>query len=91
MRKEKFEAFYEELCDTLIDDEFAHLQDGSLNLDEVKMYRFYKIKAMFESSQQNFTCFLRVNMSLPQLGHVRCLTGTFRSAWWYSSFVAACM
>lgn len=55
MRKEKFEAFYEELCDTLIDDEFAHLQDGSLNLDEVKMYRFYKIKAMFESSQQNFT------------------------------------
>lgn len=55
MRKEKFEAFYEELCGALIDDEFAHLQDGSLNLDEVKMYRFYKIKAMFESLQQNFT------------------------------------
>ena len=55
MRKEKFELFYKAFCDALIDDEFDHLEDGSLNLDEVKMYRFYKLKAMFESSQQNFT------------------------------------
>lgn len=55
MRKEKFETFYETFCNALIDDEFGRLEDGSLRLDEVKMYRFYKIKAMFESSQQNFT------------------------------------
>lgn len=55
MRKEKFEAFYEDFSEDLSAYESRHIADGSLNQGEVKMYRFYKIKAMFESSQQNFT------------------------------------